>query len=130
MPAIAEEHERELYMYVFGFCKNHNSKLYRINGMPDHIHMLVGLPATTAVASFVHDLKLATGNFLRANPDKFPLFHGWERTYGAFTYSEADKDRVIQYIINQKEHHRHITARDELKEMLRDMGIDYDERYL
>ena len=130
VPAITEEYERELYMYIFGFCKNHHCKLYRVNGMPDHIHMLVALPATLAVASFVHDLKIATGNFLRANPAKFPLFKGWERTYGAFTYSEAEKEKVIQYIINQKEHHRHISARDELKQILRDMGVDYDERYV
>ena len=129
-PVIVEEHERELYMYIYGFCKNHQCVLYRINGMPDHVHMLVGLHPTIAVASFVHDLKIATGNFMRANRDKFPMFESWERSYGAFTYSEADKDRVIQYIINQKEHHKRVNTHDEMVQILKEFGIEYDEKYI
>ncbi|MBR6197986.1 MAG: IS200/IS605 family transposase [Bacteroidaceae bacterium] len=129
-PAIAEAHERDLYMYIYGFCKNHQCVLYRIGGMPDHIHMLVGMHPSIAIASFVHDLKIATGNFMRSHHDMFPLFNGWERSYGAFTYAEADKDRVIEYIKNQKEHHKHISARDEMIAFLKEYGIEYDEKYI
>ena len=129
-PVITEAYERNLYMFIYGFCKNHQCVLYRINGMPDHIHMLVGLHPTIPVASFVHDLKIATGNFMRANRDKFPSFDSWERSYGAFTYSNSDKERVIQYIINQKEHHHHISFREEYINILQEFGIEYDERYI
>ena len=73
-PVIAEEHERDLYMYIYGFCNNHQCVLYRIGGMPDHIHMCVGLHPTTAVATFIHDLKIAAGNFMRSRCDLFPMF--------------------------------------------------------
>ena len=46
------------------------------------------------------------------------------------TYSEADKDRVVQYIMNQKEHHRRVSARDELIALLQECGVEYDERYV
>ena len=126
---INEDHERELFMYIYGFCKNHQCVLYRINGMPDHIHMLVGLHPTIAVATFVHDLKIAAGNYMRTNRDKFPMFDKWESGYSAFTYSEVDKDRVIQYIINQKEHHKRISTREELINIMKEFGVEYDERY-
>ncbi len=127
---IAEEYERDLYMYIYGFCNNHRCKLYRINGMPDHIHMLVSLPPSTAVASFVHDLKIATNNYMATNRKRFPHFEKWEQGYCALTYSEAEKEHVIQYIINQKEHHRKLSARNELISLLKECGVEYDERYI
>ncbi len=122
---IAEAYERDLYMYIYGFCKSHHCLLYRIGGMPDHI-----LHPTIAVASFVHDLKIATNNFMSAHRDRFPKFVKWEQGYCALTYAEADKERVIQYIINQKEHHRTLSARDELIALLQECGVEYDERYI
>ena len=127
---IAEVYSHELYMYIWGFCKNHQSLLYRINGMPDHIHMLVGLHPTIAVASFVHDLKIATNKFMTAHPEHYPRFDKWEQGYCALTYSESEKDNVIKYIINQKEHHRRLSTRDELIALLQEYGVEYDERYI
>ena len=69
-------------------------------------------------------------NFMTANRDRFPQFVKWEQGYCALTYSEADKERVIQYIINQKEHHRKLSARDELIALLKECGVEYDERYI
>jgi len=67
---------------------------------------------------------------MHSRRDLFPMFDKWESSYGAFTYSEADKERVIEYIKNQKEHHRHVSTRDELLAILKEFGIDYDERYI
>ena len=127
---IAEAYERDLYAYVLGFCNQHQCKLYRINGMADHIHLLVSLHPTIAVASFVHDLKIATSNMMKASSEHFPLFRGWEKGYCALTYSEADKEQVRRYIINQKEHHKKVSPRDELKSLLKEFGVEVDERYL
>ena len=129
-PVIDEAHERDLYMYILGFCRNHQCVLYRIGGMPDHIHLCVGLHPTIAVAGFVHDIKIATSNFMRSRRDLFPMFNGWESSYGAFTYSEADKDRVVEYIKTQKEHHRRVSTREEMRDILKEFGIEYDERYI
>ena len=127
---IVEAYERDLYMFIYGFSKNHNCVLYRINGTPDHVHLLVGLHPSIAIATFVHDLKIATNNFLTANREKFPSFVKWAEGYCALTYSEHDKPRVMQYIIDQKEHHRKISARDELIALLNEMEVDFDERYI
>ena len=129
-PAITEVYERDLYHYIWGFCKNHDCYLYRINGMRDHIHLLVGLPTTISVASFVHDLKVAAGNYMRVNSNKFPLFESWERSYAAFSCSEKEKDGISQYINRQKEHHKKVSFHDELKAFLKDYGIEYDEKYI
>ena len=130
VPAITEVHERDLYAFVNGFCNHHNCKLIRINSMPDHIHILVSLPPTMAVASFVHDLKLAAGKFLRAHPDKFPLFTTWARSYYAGTCGPMDKERVRRYIMRQKEHHKKKSYRQEIIRQLKKAGIEYDEQYL
>ena len=130
VPAITEVHERDLYAFVNGFCNHHNCKLIRINSMPDHNHLLVSLPPTMAVASFVHDLKLAAGKFLRAHPDKFPLFTTWARSYYAGTCGYTEKERVRRYIMRQKEHHKKKPYKQEIIRQLKKAGIEYDEQYL
>ena len=130
VPAITEAYERDLYAYINGFCNNHSCKLIRINSMPDHMHILVALPPTMAVASFVHDLKIAAGNFLRAHPDKFPLFTGWAHGYYAGTCGYKEKEWVRRYIIRQKEHHKKKSYKQEIIRHLKKAGIEYDEKYL
>ena len=92
--------------------------------------MLVSIHPTIAVASFVHDLKIATNNYIKANKYHYPKFMGWERGYCALTYAEAEKQRVINYIIRQKEHHRNVSARDELMVQLREANVEFDEQYI
>ena len=67
IPAIDEEHERELYAYAHGYITRHRAKLYRIGGMPDHVHLLVSLPPDLAVSEFVRGLKYATNSWLKGN---------------------------------------------------------------
>ena len=62
--------------------------------------------------------------------DLYVLGDAWERSYGEFTYSESKKDHVIQYIINQKEHHRRVSIREEMESIMKEFGIEYDERYI
>jgi REP element-mobilizing transposase RayT len=97
--------------------------------MPDHVHILVQLPATIAVADFVRDLKTATNVYLKENRDSFPKFDGWSRSYCALTYSQNEKDTIINYIKNQKEHHKRVSFRDELLGMLRESGVEVDMKY-
>ena len=87
---ITEDHERDLYAYILGMCKNRHVVLYRIGGMPDHIHMLVGLPASLPIAKFIQEIKSVTTVWMRKNPN-FPYFDHWSNEYAAFTYAMRDK---------------------------------------
>lgn len=128
IPAIEEAHEREFYAYVHGYIMHHRAKLYRIGGMPDHVHMLVSLPADLAVSEFVRGLKYATNGWMRNNPS-FPIFAGWGEGYAAFTYSKDQIPVVKNYIINQKEHHRQTTFAEEYRKFILDCGGIIDEKY-
>ena len=127
-PAINMEHEKELYAYMLGYINNLNAMLFRIGGMPDHIHMFVSLPATLPVAEFVQKLKVASSKWLKTNPN-FPIFDGWGREYAAFSYCERDKDMIVNYIKNQKEHHMKESFPDEYRKFLIDNGVTVDETY-
>ncbi len=128
-PTIPEEQEDKLYRYIWGFIKNNKSVLYRINGMPDHIHIFVQLHADIAVSVFVKKLKNATNKWLKENADSFPDFEAWAVGYCAITYCERDKDIIINYIKKQKEHHQKETSIDELRRLLIDQDIKIDERF-
>lgn len=126
---IEEAYERDLYMYIFAFCKNNRVKLWRINSMPDHIHMLVSLPPDLALATFVREVKKTASNYLKLHKKEFPMFEGWADGYCALTYSQAEKDNVIKYISGQKEHHHHKKLADEMQEIFDSCGLQYDEKY-
>jgi putative transposase len=82
-----------------------------------------------APALLVKDIKLATSELIRKE-NLFPFFNGWQDGYGAFTYSFSAKDNLIEYVKNQKEHHRKISFRDEYIAILLEHGIEFDEKYL
>lgn len=128
-PTIPEEQAENLYRYIWGFIKNHKSVLYRVNGMPDHIHIFVQLHADVAVSDFVKKLKNATNKWLKENSNAFPDFESWAVGYCALTYCKRDKDMIVNYIKNQQEHHKKETSTDELRRLLIEQGIDIDERY-
>lgn len=121
---ITEAYERELYAYIFGFCKQKGCTLIRIGGMADHIHMLVSIRPDIAVSEFMKVLKTETSKWMKEEYDKYPAFDGWGNGYAAFTYGERDKEMIRQYIMNQKEHHRRLSFREEYEGMLADWGID------
>ena len=129
-PVITEKYERDLYAYINGLCKNNKCTLYRINGMPDHLHMLLELSPTIALSDFVKELKLSTHQFIKAHPSMYPSFEGWGREYFAVTYNYKDREMIRQYIINQKEHHRTLSFKEELRKLLIESGVPYKEEYL
>jgi len=125
---INTNNEEYLYKYIWGLIENKKCKLYRINGMPDHIHIFSDLHPSLCIADYVKDIKVATNIWMK-DSGKFPLFRGWQEGYGAFTYSIREKDMIINYIKNQKEHHRTETFYDEYKRLLIENGVEYDEKY-
>lgn len=97
--------------------------------MPDHIHILVSIHATIALSDFVKELKTSTNAWIKANKEKFPNFKSWGEKYAAFTIRYQEKDIVIEYIKNQREHHKHETFQEEYRKLIIENGIDIEEQY-
>lgn len=129
VPAIEQKNEEQLYKYISGILKSKNCYLYQINGMPDHIHIFFDLHPSIALSDLVKDIKVATNKWIRENK-LFPLFTEWQVGYGAFTKSQSDKEKIIRYIINQKEHHKKVTFEEEYIDFLKEHGIPFDPKYL
>ena len=126
---IRNEIESEIYKYITGIIQNKEQKILQINGMPDHIHILITLKPNCSLSDLVRDIKSNSSKFI--NEKK--LFLGkfqWQVGFGAFSYSHSQIDDVINYIKNQKEHHKKISFKEEYKKLLESFGIDYDERYI
>jgi len=126
---LTEHNQAELYKYAAGILKNKKCHLYRINGVEDHIHIVTHIHPTVALANLLKDIKLASSAWIKDNKI-FPYFNGWQDGYGAFTYSIKEKDRLIEYVKNQKEHHTKKTFREEFIELLNEHEIEFDEKYL
>ncbi len=118
-------HERELYKYMYDFATKRGIKVFRIGGMPDHVHLLCEIPAKLAVADFVKLLKSETSKFMRFNPH-FPGWQKWAEGYGAFTVESANRAVRIKYIMNQKAHHGTTTFTEEYRQELTSAGLSID----
>lgn len=118
---IPIEHERELYQFIYDFSNKRGIKIWRIGGMPDHIHMLCDIPAKIAVADFIKILKGESSKFLRVN-DNFTNWQGWAEGYGGFTVDAQAIEVRINYIKKQKIHHQARNFVDEYRELLISAG--------
>ena len=97
--------------------------------MEDHIHIITHVHPAIAIAYLIKDVKLASSNYIKAE-NIFPDFNGWQDGYGAFTYSISARDNLIEYVKNQKEHHRKVSFRDEYINLLNEHAIEFNEKYL
>lgn len=123
---INEKNETELYKYIWGILNNKKCKLYKINGMPEHIHIFFDLHPSVNLSSLVKDIKIASNLWMKES-GLFHEFDGWQEGYGAFTVSFKEKETIINYIKNQKEHHKIESFGDEFKRLLKENGIEYEE---
>lgn len=126
-PVLKKEKRADLFKYIWGILKNKKCHLYQINGVEDHIHILTHIHPTIALSDLVKDIKIASSLHIKENKI-FPNFSGWQNGYGAFTYSLKEKERLINYVKNQEEHHKKITFREEYISMLKEFEINFDEK--
>ncbi len=125
-PSITREMQLRLFEYLGGMIRERRSILYEIGGVADHIHMLVRLHPSLAVASFLRELKSSSSGWIhRTFPDERSF--AWQEGYGAFSVSQSQVDKVGAYIQNQFEHHKRYSFQDEFRGLLRAHEIDYDE---
>lgn len=121
--SIPDEHSSVLYKYIWGIISNHNCHLYRINGAEDHLHILSDLHPSVSLEEYIKDIKVASNLWMKSNPD-FPIFKGWADGNAAITISIKEKDKVVDYIKNQKEHHKVVSFFDEYKKLLVKNGLN------
>ncbi|MCC6760038.1 MAG: IS200/IS605 family transposase [Chitinophagaceae bacterium] len=121
--------EEDLYKYITAVIQNDGHKLIAINGMPDHIHIVYGLKPSIAIADTVKDIKRATSNWIDKQNYCVGKF-AWQEGYGAFSYSRSQLNDLVNYVLQQKQHHKKKTFKEEYVEMLERFGVDYDAQYL
>jgi REP element-mobilizing transposase RayT len=116
-----------LYREIWGIIKNKGGYLYRINSMSDHVHILFTLPPTLALSDVMKAIKASSSKILKS-AEGFEQFEAWGEGYAALSYSLRDKDKIVNYIINQQEHHKTTAFRDEYLAFIKEMGLVFDER--
>lgn len=120
--------EKDLYKYITGIVQNKDQKMLAINGMPDHIHFLIGMRPSCCLSDLIREIKKASNKFVNDNFVRTNF--QWQEGYGAFSYSHSGLDNVIGYINNQKEHHKKRTFKDEYLEFLQKFHVEYKDEYL
>lgn len=118
-----------LYKYITGIVQNHKHKLLSINGMPDHVHLLIGMRPTQSVSELMQQVKGDSSIWINEKKYVRGKFE-WQEGYGAFSYGKSQVPNVISYIQNQEEHHKKKTFIEEYIEFLKKFEIEYDERYI
>ena len=121
--------EEEVYKYISGIVSGKEQKPLAVNGMPDHVHVLVGLKPAMRISDLIREIKNNSSNFINDSGFLKSRF-SWQESYGAFSYSESGYGNVIEYIKNQKRHHQKKTFKQEYIGFLKKFNIPFEEKYL
>jgi REP element-mobilizing transposase RayT len=126
---IGKSWKDDLHKYISGIIKGKGQKSIIVNGMPDHIHAFVGLKPAMAISDLVRDVKNNSSNYINDHQLVKGKF-AWQEGYGAFSYGHSQIDRVYNYILNQEQHHKKKTFKEEYIDFLNKFQVDFDEKYL
>ncbi|MDX1940528.1 MAG: IS200/IS605 family transposase [Saprospiraceae bacterium] len=126
---ISRSWKENLYQYITGIITNKNQKLMVINGMPDHVHILIGLKPDCNLSDLVRDIKANSSKWINENKWVAGKFE-WQTGFGAFTVGQSQIQAVVKYILNQEEHHKKKTFRDEYIEFLTAYQIEFNTAYI
>jgi len=121
--------EEELYKYITGVVQNKGQKMLAINGIHNHIHFFIGMKPTCCLSDLVREIKKSSNVFI--NEKRFTQFRfQWQEGFGAFSYSHSQLTDVIQYIANQKMHHKKRSFKDEYEAFLKAFEIEFKDEFL
>jgi len=129
-PFLNSENEKILFPYIVGILNNKSCHSYIVGGASNHIHIITHIHPTEAPAYLVKDIKLASHKMILENRKHFSRFTGWQVGYSGFTYHISSKDKLINYVEKQREHHKVFSFKEELKELLKEHSVDYNDEYL
>ena len=126
---IKKEWKDELEKYITAIVQSRKHKLLAIGSMPDHIHILVGYNVNDLIPDLVEQIKTSISTWIKEKRlSKFKF--DWQRGYGAFTHSRTQIDTVINYILNQEQHHEKKSFKTEYLDMLEKNGVEFKDEYL
>jgi REP element-mobilizing transposase RayT len=126
---IEKEWRDELHKYISGIITGKGQKSIIVNGVADHIHCFVGLKPAMAISDLVRDIKNNSSKYVNENGWVKGKFR-WQEGFGSFSYSHSHIDNVYRYILNQEEHHKKKTFKQEYLEFLEKFRIEFNEKYL
>jgi len=126
---IKEINRIELEKYICGIISNNKCKPLAIFCNPNHVHVLIGLHPTISVSDITRDIKASSSKFINDKKWVMGKF-AWQDGFGSFTYSRSQIDDVSKYILNQPEHHKLRTFKEEYFSILQKNEVQYDEKYL
>lgn len=127
--ATAEQGKDELEKYITGIVQNNGHKLIAIGSMPDHIHIFIGYNVNQTIPKLVEQIKTSSNHWIQKNKLTRVKFD-WQKGYGAFTHSHLQVDRVAKYVLNQEEHHKKASFKEEYLEFLQMNEIEYKNEYV
>ncbi|PHN06118.1 IS200/IS605 family transposase [Flavilitoribacter nigricans] len=119
----------ELYRYLTGIVQNHGHKMLQVNGMPDHVHLFIGMRPAQSLSDLMKKVKGDSSEWINKRGFTKSRF-SWQAGYGAFSYAKSQVPRVIRYIQNQEEHHRKKSFTEEYLDFLKAFEIEYEERFI
>ncbi len=126
---ITTDFRNRLHEYITGIIIGNKQKPLAVNGWKDHVHVFFGMEPSVCISDIVRDIKAGSSKWINDHHFVKGKFH-WQDGYAAFSYSKSQRDPVIKYIVNQEQHHRRKTFREEYLELLRKSEIEFDEKYL
>jgi putative transposase len=126
---IEDSWKDRLYQYITGVVQANKHKMIIVNGMPDHLHIAIGMRPSQSLSDLMQDIKGSSSKWINDNNLSSGKFQ-WQEGYGAFSYNKSLLPKLIDYIKNQEEHHSQKSFLDEYKEFLKAFEIEYDEKYI
>ena len=126
---ILPDWEDKLYKYITGIVQSKGQKMIAINGNKDHIHIFIGLKPSCCISDLVREIKKSSNKWIKENNlTKFKF--EWQEGFGAFSYSESSINNVYHYVLNQKQHHKKTTFKEEYYKLLKEFNVEFEPKYL
>jgi len=126
---ITKSNKEELHKYITSLVQSRKAKMLAINCMPDHTHLFVGFKPSVLISDFVKQVKVESNEFIKSKKWNKGNFN-WQEGYGVFSYGHSQIDRVCKYVLNQEQHHKKKTFKEEYLDFLNKFAIQFEERYL
>jgi REP element-mobilizing transposase RayT len=126
---VTKKIEDDLYKYICGIVTLNHQKVYAINGMPDHIHLLISIKPNCLLSDLVRDIKASSSKWINLKKLVKGKFY-WQEGFGSFSVSQSQLDKVIAYIDNQETHHQKKSFKQEYTGLLKSYNIEYDDKYV
>ncbi|MBN2172758.1 MAG: IS200/IS605 family transposase [Bacteroidales bacterium] len=126
---INHKWQDNLYRNMSGIIDQQGHKLYVINRMNDHIHILISMTPKQAPSDLMYHLKRSSSLWINHNRLSFGKF-SWQEVFGAFSVGKSQLSEKIKYIEEQQQHHKKASFRGEYLHFLKEYDIEYDERYI